>query len=71
MQFRSSHWPRFQGLVWLVQVLESASRTSLWSDADDDPLEAVAMFLKGIDETCSSECTLSQHQVCATYFLAL
>ncbi len=53
-----------------MQVLESASRTSLWSDADDDPLEAVAMFLKGIDETCSSECTLSQHQVCATYFLA-
>ncbi len=46
-----------------MQVLESASRSSLWSDADDDALEAVSLLIRGIDETCSSECSISQHQV--------
>ena len=51
------------GLVWAVQVLESASRTPLFSDADEDALEAVSLFIKGMDETCSSECSINQHQV--------
>ena len=47
----------------LAQVLEGASKSGFWSDADDDALKAVALFLQGIDKTCSSECTLNQSQV--------
>ena len=46
-----------------MQVLESALRTSLLSDADEDAVEAVSMFIRGMDETCSSECSINQHQV--------
>lgn len=53
-------------LLSFVQVLESASRSSLWSDADEDALEAMSMLIKGMDETCSSECSISQHQVCTS-----
>ena len=55
----------------LAQVLEGASKSGFWSDGDDDALKAIALFLQGIDKTCSSECTLNQSQVSALLTLVM
>ena len=55
----------------LAQVLEGASKSGFWSDADDDALKAVALFLQGIDKTCSNECTLNRSQVSTLLTLVL
>lgn len=52
-------------------MLEGASKSGFWSDADDDALKAVVLFLQGLDKTCSSECTLNHSQVSALLTLVL